>query len=633
MEHKQKKRSSSLNELQMKQITFGDYIIKQTIGKGTFSKVKLGINKLTGEKVAIKILDKSKILEKEDLDRIIREMSILSKMDHENVIKVFQIYEDNYNYLIIMEYCEGGELFNYIVKKGKLPEKEAAFFFYQIINGVEYIFSQGIAHRDLKPENLLLNKNNIIKIIDFGLSNFFDGEHNLITPCGSPCYASPEMVSGNKYNGFNIDIWATGIILFAMVCGYLPFEHSDKDKLFEQILKAKLDFPDHLSDSVKDLISKILITDPNKRINIEQIKKHSFYLYGKEIYNNKMNKNKIKKHNSDNYLKNINFENNKKKKNVNEVNTFNKIVEKNPKINTINYEDQRKNYNDLKDINYSEGSNKGKKYILSNRIGQYKLNGFKMENEFLDIIKNKNSKKGLFTETNVNTKRKTKSREKEIKLNDNKIKLNLNYNMESDNSKSIEKPKIYIKHKINIGKLTNTKKFPLKFNLTELTNNYLNTKIFSNIKDSKYKNYNDNIDLINSLNNKEKPLFIDNVLININVNSNKEIIENNFHYNYKNYDKKKYKSKSPSILRFHRSKIKDFPSIKIDEKSSKNDINNKLRLKTEYNHYKNNLEYFEPNTKYLQNILTKKKENLKYRLNNNLKFNKINSFLNNKLNI
>ena len=627
MENKQKKRSSSFNELQMKQISFGDYIIKQTIGKGTFSKVKLGINKLTGEKVAIKILDKSKILEKEDLDRIIREMSILSKMDHENVIKVFQIYEDNYNYLIIMEYCEGGELFNYIVKKGKLSEIEAAFFFYQIINGVEYLFSQGIAHRDLKPENLLLNKNNIIKIIDFGLSNFFDGEHNLITPCGSPCYASPEMVSGHKYNGFNIDIWATGIILFAMVCGYLPFEHSDKDKLFEQILKAKLDFPSHLSDSVKDLISKILITDPNKRINIEQIKKHSFYLLGKETYNQKINKNKIKKHNSDNYLRNINFDKIKNKKNVKEINTFNKITEKNFKTNTINYEDKRKNYNEQKDINYSEGSNKGKKYILSNRIGKYKLNGFKIENEFLDIIKNKNSKKALFTETNINTKRKTKSRENDVKLN-----FNYNYNLESDNSKSIEKPKIFHKQKINISKLTNTKKFPLKFNLTELTNNYLNTKIFSKLKDSKNKNINDNIDLINSLNNKDKPLFIDNVLININVNSNKEIIQNNFHYNYKNYDKKKYKSKSPTILRFHHSKIKDFPSIKIDEKSSKNDINNKLRLKTEYNHYKNNLEYFE-NTKYLQNIMKKKKENLKYRLNNNLKFNKINSFLNNKLNI
>ena len=281
MEYKQKKRSSSFNELHMKQISFGDYIIKQTIGKGTFSKVKLGINKLTGEKVAIKILDKSKILEKEDLDRIIREMSILSKMDHENVIKVFQIYEDSTNFLIIMEYCEGGELFNYIVKKGRLSEKEASFFFYQIINGIEYLFSKGIAHRDLKPENLLLNKNNVIKIIDFGLSNFFDGEHNLVTPCGSPCYASPEMVSGSDYNGFYIDIWATGIILFAMTCGYLPFEDPDNDKLFELILKAKLEFPSHLSEICKDLIKKILVTDPHKRITINKIKEHEFYLMGK----------------------------------------------------------------------------------------------------------------------------------------------------------------------------------------------------------------------------------------------------------------------------------------------------------------------------------------------------------------
>ncbi len=184
MERK-KKRSSSLNELQVNEMSFGDYLIKETIGKGTFSKVKLGINKITGEKVAIKILDKSKIVEKEDLDRIVREMSILTKMDHENVIKVFQIFEDPNNFLIIMEFCEGGELFNYIVKKGRLSEKEASFFFYQIINGVEYIFSKGIAHRDLKPENLLLNQNNIIKIIDFGLSNIFDGENKLVNQCGS----------------------------------------------------------------------------------------------------------------------------------------------------------------------------------------------------------------------------------------------------------------------------------------------------------------------------------------------------------------------------------------------------------------------------------------------------------------
>ena len=370
---KKKKRASSLNELQMKITSFGDYIIKETIGKGTFSKVKLGINKITGEKVAIKILDKSKILEKEDLDRIIREISILSKIDHENVIKIYQIYEDSKNFLIIMEYCEGGELFNYIVKKGRLSEKEASFFYYQLINGLEYIFSQGIAHRDLKPENLLLTKYNIIKIIDFGLSNYFDGEHNLVTPCGSPCYASPEMISGNDYNGFNIDIWATGIILFAMTCGYLPFEDPDNDKLFEKILKAELDFPEYVGDLSKDLIKKIIVTDPKKRITLKDIKKHNFYLKGKEIYNKMFNinksknvsKNKFKKHNSDNYLTNITIKNinNKYESNDNyskaEVKTLNN-----------NFEEKNKIFNNIKDkiqnlkqnkLDYSEdSSNKGK---------------------------------------------------------------------------------------------------------------------------------------------------------------------------------------------------------------------------------------------------------------------------------
>ena len=268
--------------------TLGDYIIKKTIGKGTFSKVKLGIHKETKQKVAIKILEKSAIVEKDDLERIIREMTILNQIDHINVIKVYDIYESEDNYLIIMEYCEGGELFNYIVKNQKLSEEETSFFFYQIINGVEYLHSKNIVHRDLKPENLLLCEGNILKIIDFGLSNFYNGNY-LSTPCGSPCYASPEMVSGNKYNGFNIDIWAIGIILFAMLCGYLPFEDDDNDILFQKILECKLDYPKHLSSLAKDIMKKILVTNPEKRIKIPQIKKHKFYLMGKKLYNKKFN--------------------------------------------------------------------------------------------------------------------------------------------------------------------------------------------------------------------------------------------------------------------------------------------------------------------------------------------------------
>ena len=272
--------------------TIGNYKIKQVIGEGTFSKVKLGINKITKEKVAIKILEKSKIIEKDDLERIFREMKIIKQLNHENIVKVYDVFENNEYYFIIMDYCEGGELFDYIVKKERLKEEEAAYFFYQIINALEYIHSKGIVHRDLKPENLLLKGDNILKIIDFGLSNYFNGKKLLITPCGSPCYASPEMVSGNKYNGFDIDIWAIGIILYAMLCGYLPFEDDDNNILFQKILECNLEIPDFLSELSIDILHKILEVNPHKRIKIEDIKKHKFYLLGKEIFNKKfINKN------------------------------------------------------------------------------------------------------------------------------------------------------------------------------------------------------------------------------------------------------------------------------------------------------------------------------------------------------
>ena len=161
-------------------------------------------------------------------------MKIYREISHPNVIKVYEMLDTNKFYMIIMEFYERGELFNYIVEHEKLTEEETAFFFYQLINGIEYIHNIGIAHRDLKPENLLLDKDKKLKIIDFGLSNFFDGKKYLKTPCGSPCYASPEMVAGNDYDGFKIDIWAIGIILYACLCGYLPFEDDDNDILFKK---------------------------------------------------------------------------------------------------------------------------------------------------------------------------------------------------------------------------------------------------------------------------------------------------------------------------------------------------------------------------------------------------------------
>ena len=282
--------SVNIGKNSMKEID-GEYILKSIIGEGTFSKVKLGINKFTGQKVAIKILDKLKLIEVEGIERVLREIKISSELNHPNIIKIYKIIEEEKNYLVIMEYCEEGELFNYIVKKERLSENESSFFYYQLINALEYLHSKGIAHRDLKPENILLGENHIIKLIDFGLSNYFDKNKLLITPCGSPCYASPEMIRGEDYNGPDNDIWATGIILYAMLCGYLPFENEDNDEnnnlLFKKILSGKLDYPNYLSDTAVDLIKKILVNYPKNRIKIKEIKKHSFYLKGKQIFEKK----------------------------------------------------------------------------------------------------------------------------------------------------------------------------------------------------------------------------------------------------------------------------------------------------------------------------------------------------------
>ena len=273
-------------ETNEKEIKIGNYLIKKTLGKGTFGKVKLGIYLPKNRKVAIKILEKSKLKEEDDIIRLKREFEMLSQFNHPNLITVSEIFETKDAYYTVMEYCEGGELFNYIVQSKYLSEEKSAFFYYQLINGLEYIHSLGIVHRDLKPENLLLTKDHILKIIDFGLSNYFKQTQQelLETPCGSPCYASPEMLSGNNYDGFKIDIWATGIILFAMLCGFLPFDHKDNDKLFLKILECKITYPKTLSKDAEDLIKKTLVPDPAKRIDIPTIKKHPFYLKGKEIF-------------------------------------------------------------------------------------------------------------------------------------------------------------------------------------------------------------------------------------------------------------------------------------------------------------------------------------------------------------
>ena len=267
-----------------------NYSFLKTIGEGTFGKVKLAMHKITQEKVAIKILEKKKINSKKDLERIEKEIKYLKILNHPNIVKIYEIIEDDNNFYIAMEYVPGGELFNYIVKNKRLTESETSFFYSQIIHIIKEIHKHKICHRDLKPENLLLTQNKTIKLIDFGLSNEY--EDFLMTPCGSPCYASPEVIKGMKYSGLGIDLWASGIILFSMLCGYLPFDDKNNDKLFIKILNCNIEFPKKknivISDNAKDLIRKILQPEPSKRITLEEILEHPFLTYGNKKYKEKI---------------------------------------------------------------------------------------------------------------------------------------------------------------------------------------------------------------------------------------------------------------------------------------------------------------------------------------------------------
>ena len=339
----------------MNQNILNEYQIKETIGKGTFSKVKLGINKSTGEKVAIKILDKRKIKTNSDRLRVQRELTILKKINHINIVKIIQTKEDQENVYIVMEFIDY-DLFLHIVNNKRLEEKESALYYFQLISGLEYIHLLNIVHRDLKPENLLLTKRRVLKIIDFGLSNFFFGEELLLTPCGSPSYTPPEMIKGYKYNGFAVDIWTTGIILYGMLCGYLPFEEKDTKALFKKIIKCKVIYPKYVPNNAQNLLRRILVPNPDKRITINEIKKHPFYLEGKGIFYKRYPDliDKLENANNTKLSKNLSFDKTYINNNINSQNDANDISAKKfssaeKKSNSISVNDDYNYYKKLKE--------------------------------------------------------------------------------------------------------------------------------------------------------------------------------------------------------------------------------------------------------------------------------------------
>ena len=254
------------------------YKIVRKLGEGMFSTVKLATHSLLGEQVAIKILEKTRVSNLEDKERINREIAIMRKLNHFNIAKLYQIVETKLTIYLIQENIQGKEFFDYLTKKGKLKEVEACKFFHQIISGLEYIHQCGVVHRDFKPENILITNNDtILKIIDFGLGNLYENKQLLKTACGSPCYAPPEMIKEEKYNGAESDIWSSGIILYLMLCGKLPFYHENNEIMYQKILSGKFEHPNFLSEKAKDILNKILEINPKKRLNFKEIKSHPWF--------------------------------------------------------------------------------------------------------------------------------------------------------------------------------------------------------------------------------------------------------------------------------------------------------------------------------------------------------------------
>ena len=255
----------------------GPYLLGEALGEGAFAKVRLATQIHIKEKCAIKIVNKSLLEGTKDIQRLKKEIKILKSIRHKNIIQLFDIMESKTNLYFVMEYCKGGELFDYIVKNKRLKEGEACIFFQQIINGVEYLHNQGIIHRDLKPENLLLDYKNNIKISDFGLSTFYSKNNFLQTACGTPFYAPPEMLEGLQYNGETSDIWSCGIILYAMLCGTLPFSESKEEIIVKKIKTHDYIIPDYLSKEAHDMLYHILKINPEERFTIDKIKQHPWF--------------------------------------------------------------------------------------------------------------------------------------------------------------------------------------------------------------------------------------------------------------------------------------------------------------------------------------------------------------------
>ena len=255
------------------------YKYGKLLGKGAFGKVNLCLHTLTGRLVAIKSINKTKIISERQKKKINIETNIMKTLSNSNyIVKFYETYETKKHICIVMEYICAGDLLSYIRKRSKLNENIAKYIFKQIILALQYIHNNNIVHRDIKLDNILIDLDNKIKICDFGVSKIINSNDKMFEQCGTPTYIAPEILRNKGYEGFKVDVWSSGVVLYAMLSGTVPFKGNDLNELNNLILKGKFNDINDISVEAKNLIKNILEVDPKKRLSINEILCHPWLI-------------------------------------------------------------------------------------------------------------------------------------------------------------------------------------------------------------------------------------------------------------------------------------------------------------------------------------------------------------------
>nr|QOL71358.1 CBL-interacting protein kinase 5 [Cynodon dactylon x Cynodon transvaalensis] len=263
-------------------ILMNRYELGRMLGQGTFAKVYHARNLASNQSVAIKVIDKEKVLRVGMIEQIKREISVMRLVRHPNVVQLHEVTASKSKIYFAMEYVRGGELFTKIAR-GRLKEDAARKYFQQLIGAVDFCHSRGVYHRDLKPENLLVDENGNLKVSDFGLSALKECQKQdglLHTTCGTPAYVAPEVINKKGYDGAKADIWSCGVILFVLLAGFLPFHDANLMEMYRKISRGDVKYPQWFSSDIRRLLSRLLDPNPKTRITIEKLADHPWFKKG-----------------------------------------------------------------------------------------------------------------------------------------------------------------------------------------------------------------------------------------------------------------------------------------------------------------------------------------------------------------